>query len=349
LIDFRYHLVSIVAVFLALAIGLVIGSTALRGYVVTGLDTISQHEKKVNNSLYQHNSQLRARIAADDAFARAAEARLLDGLLAGERVVLVLAPGTDSSTVSGISSALSQAGATVTGQVDLTAQFFDTGTVTEQQLRSTVTSLEPIGMALPKSASDPQIAGQQAAAQVIAAAIVNKDGLQTLTHVQSQQILTEFGDSGFLQIKGVGGAASLAGQATMAVVVVPGTVPPAATSWPFNLALVSLANDLQEASKGVVLAGNLKGSGQRSAISAVNSGAARVKLTTIDNADTAPGQVIVAQALRELLLPNTTPRAYGVRPARAPSPAPSPSPSASALPSSSRSPRPHPSARKSAK
>jgi hypothetical protein len=235
----------------------------------------------------------------------------------------------------------------VTGQVVLSAQFFDTATVTEQQLQSTVSGLQPLGVALPKSPSDPQIAGQQAAAQVIAAAIVNKDGAPTLAPAQSQQILTAFGDSGFLQIKGTGGAASLAGQATMAVVVVPATVPPAATSWPFNLALVSLANDLQEASRGVVLAGNLKGSGQRSAISAVKSGAAGVKLTTIDNADTAPGQIIVAQALRELLLPNATPRAYGVRPARVPSPAPSASPSASA--SSSRSPRPHPSARKSAK
>jgi len=348
LIDFRYHLVSIVAVFLALAIGLVIGSTALRGYVLAGLNAASQHEKKVNNSLYQHNSQLRARIAADDAFARAAEARLLNGLLTGDRVVLVLAPGTDGSTVNGISTALSEAGATVTGQVVLSAQFFDTGSVTEQQLQSTVRNLEPLGVALPKSPPDPQIAGQQAAAQVIAPAIVNKDGFPTLTQAESQQILTEFGNSGFLQIKGAGGAASLAGQATMAVVVVPGTVPPAATSWPFNLALVSLANDLQESGKGVVLAGNLKGSGQRSAISAVNSGAAGVRMTTIDNADTAPGQVIVAQALRELLLPNATPRAYGVRPARVPSPAPSPSPSATA-PLSSRSPRPHPSAKKSAR
>ena len=31
MIDFRYHLVSIVAVFLALAIGIVLGSTELQG------------------------------------------------------------------------------------------------------------------------------------------------------------------------------------------------------------------------------------------------------------------------------------------------------------------------------
>ncbi|HYS33498.1 MAG TPA: copper transporter, partial [Streptosporangiaceae bacterium] len=110
MIDFRYHLVSIVAVFLALAIGLVIGSTALRGTVLTGLNKASAHEQKVNTSLYLHNAQLKQQIGADDAFARAAEVGLLRGLLDGEHVVLVLAPGADSSTVDGITAALQQAG-----------------------------------------------------------------------------------------------------------------------------------------------------------------------------------------------------------------------------------------------
>ncbi len=179
MIDFRYHLVSIVAVFLALAIGLVIGSTALRGTVLTGLNKASAHEQKVNTSLYLHNAQLKQQIGADDAFARAAEVGLLRGLLDGEHVVLVLAPGADSSTVDGITAALQQAGAAVTGQVVLSAQFFDTGVVTEQRLQSIAKSLAALGVALPKSAFEPQIAGQQTAARFIAAAIVNKDGLPT--------------------------------------------------------------------------------------------------------------------------------------------------------------------------
>ncbi len=333
MIDFRYHLVSIVAVFLALAIGLVIGSTALRGAVLSGLNRASAHEKAVNSALYAHNTQLKRQISADDAFARAAETRLLDGLLVGERVVLVLAPGTDSSTVNGIAAALSQAGATVTGEVVLSAQFFDTGVVAEQLLTSTAKSLESLGVALPKSASVPQIAGQQAAARFIAAAIVNKGGLPTLTVGQSQQILSGFGEAGFLQIKGFNGGTSLVGQATMAVVV-SGTVQPPKTAGPFNLALVSLTGDLQEASKGALLAGPIKGTGPRSAIAIelVNSGAAGIALTTVDNADTAAGQIIVAQALRELLL-HAKPAPYGVRPESVPSPAPSASATPSASPS----------------
>lgn len=327
MIDFRYHLVSIVAVFLALAIGLVVGSTALQPAVVSALNKASSVEAQRNRSLYAHNSQLKSQIAAEEAFAQAAEHNLLHGLLDGEHVVLVLAPGADGPTVDGITKALQTAGAAVTGQVVLSAQFFDTSAVTEQQLTTTATSLAPSGVSLPSSTTDPQVSGQQAAARVIAAAIANKDGVPTLSQQQTQQILTGFGDAGFLQVNGPGGGPSLAGQATMAVVVVPGTVPPPKTSGPFNLALISLTNDLQEASKGAVLTGPMLGSGPRSAIDSVISGAAGVTLSTVDNADMTTGQIIVVQALHELLKPNATPAAYGVRPGTVPSPAPSVTPS----------------------
>jgi hypothetical protein len=327
LIDFRYHLVSIVAVFLALAIGLVVGSTALQPAVVSALNKASSVEAQRNRSLYAHNSQLKSQLAAEEAFAQAAERNLVHGLLDGEHVVLVLAPGTDGPTVDGITKALQGSGAVVTGQVVLSAQFFDTSAVTEQQLTSAASSLAPSGVPLPSSTSDPQVSGQQAAARVIAAAIANKDGVPTLGPQQTRQILTGFADAGFLQVNGPGSGSSLGGQATMAVVVVPGTVQPAKTSGPFNLALISLANDLQEAGKGAVLAGPLLGSGPRSAIDAVNSGAAGVTLSTVDNADMTTGQIIVVQALSELLKPNATPAAYGVRPNAVPSPAPSVTPS----------------------
>ena len=336
MIDFRYHLVSIVAVFLALAIGIVVGATALRTDLANTLQHLSAVEAKANAALYAHNGQLKDEIAADQAFGQAAEGNLLRGLLVGQQVVLVLAPGADSTTVDGVTSALQKSGAAVTGQVLLSQQFFDTGSANEQVLknaaRTTATSLAALGVALPSTAAAAQVSGQQAAAQVIAAAIVNKDGLATLTAKASQQVLTEFGNAGFLQVKG-SGSASLGEQATMAVVVLPATVPPAKTSGPFNLALISLAEDLQQASKGAVLAGSLKGSGPRSAIDSVVSGSAGVTLMTVDNAETTIGQIIVAQALNQLLTGSAKPSAYGVRQKTVPSPAPTASPTPSASPS----------------
>jgi uncharacterized protein YneF (UPF0154 family) len=335
LIDFRYHLVSIVAVFLALAIGIVVGAQAVAPAVTNNLDQASRNEAKQIRSLYAHNSQLKAQIAAEEAVAQAAEPTLLHGLLTGQHVVLVLSPGADGPTVDGITSALQKAGAMVTGQVVLTTQFFDTGTVNEQLLMTKATSLKPTGISLPNSPPESQINGQQAAAQVIAATIANNQGVPTLSDTQIRQIMTGFANAGFLQINAPGGGSSLIGQATMAVVVVPGTVPPAKTSGPFNLALISLAQDLQEASKGAVLTGPLVGTGPGSAIDAVTSGAAGVTLTTVDNADMVSGQIIVAQALNELLEPHATPAAYGVRQQKVPSPAPSASSSPSPTPSHS--------------
>jgi Copper transport outer membrane protein, MctB len=335
LIDFRYHLVSIVAVFLALAIGIVVGAQALAPAATNALNNASTNERKQIHSLYAHNQQLKDQIAVEEALAQAAEPALLRGLLTGQHIVLVLAPGADGPTVDGITSALRQAGARVTGQVVLTSQFFDTGNVNEQQLMTTATSLKPTGISLPNSPPDPQISGQQAAAQVIAAAIANNQGVDTLTATQTQQILTGFANAGFLQINGPDGGSSLSGQGTMAVVVVPGTVPPAKTSGPFNQALIALTQDMQEASRGAVLTGSLLGSGPRSAIDAVISGAAGVTLTTVDNADMVSGQIIVAQALNELLEPHATPTAYGVRQHAVPNPAPSASPSPSPTPSHS--------------
>ena len=333
MIDFRYHLVSIVAVFLALAIGIVVGSTAIKGSVLTGLDLASKHELQVNRSLYAHNNQLKNEINADEKFAQAAEDSLLRGLLAGQHVVLVLAPGADSPTVDGVTTALQKSGAVVTGRVVLSQQFFDTGSENEQALKTTAINLASHnGIAPPGPASNAQISGQQAAAQVITAAIVNKDSVGTVTANASQRVLTGFGNAGFLQVNG-NGSSVLAGQATMAVVVLPATVPSAKTSGPFSLALVSLAQDLQRASKGALLAGSLKGSGPRSAIDAVAGGSAGVKLMTVDNAETVVGQIIVAQTLNQLLTGGAQPTAYGVRPGTAPSPAPSASPTPSASPS----------------
>ena len=104
MIDFRYHLVSIVAVFLALAIGIVVGAQALAPAATNALNQASANEAKQIRSLYAHNSQLKAQIAAEEAFAQAAEPSLLRGLLDGQHVVLVLAPGTDGSTVDGITT-----------------------------------------------------------------------------------------------------------------------------------------------------------------------------------------------------------------------------------------------------
>ncbi|HUC60105.1 MAG TPA: copper transporter [Streptosporangiaceae bacterium] len=337
MIDFRYHLVSIVAVFLALAIGIVLGAVALQPKVANTLHTESERALKQNDQLNAEISKLKAQVAADGQFGVAAAGILLPHLLQGEKVVLVTAPGADGSAVSGITSALLASGATLTGTVSLAPQFFDTDAKTQSTLITTAGQVAPPGVPSTGQAGT-QLAGQQAAAKVIAATIMDRNDLRTATAQEVKSVLNEFGDQGFLQVSNPSGGAALTGQADLAVVVIPGTTPANASSVsPENLTLVSLTRDFGQSGEGALLAGSLNGSGNGSAIEAVTGGGAGEAVITVDNADTEIGQIIVIQALREALEPHAIPRSYGVGPDAAPSPAPStsPTPSVSASPSHS--------------
>src|SRR5215469_14987766 len=134
-IDFKYHLVSIIAVFLALAVGLVVGATALSGPALALLQRGETRVNQKNEALFKQNKAFQNQISADQLFGAAAAPRLLPGLLADEKVVLVLAPNAASTVTTGLTTALRLAGATVTGTVTLNGSFVDTGGANEVQLK----------------------------------------------------------------------------------------------------------------------------------------------------------------------------------------------------------------------
>jgi Copper transport outer membrane protein, MctB len=337
-IDFRYHLVSIVAVFLALAIGIVIGASALKPETLRVLDKASKDEKQQIIGLQTDKKNMQAQIASDQAFAQAAAPQLLANLLAGQKVVIVTAPGADGSTVSGISTALHQAGAKLTGQVQMQPSFFDTSASTQNSLDTLATKLAPAGVT-PGSqeaqlGANALIGGQEEAGQVIASALVSTDG-PGLPSSETKTILGGFAQAGFLQISPAAGASDLA-QADLAVVVIPAAAPTAGDSDPENLALLALSEQLMQASHGTVMAGSLPGSGTGSAIDDLVNGSTGIQLSSVDNANTETGQILVAQALNYLLA-GKKPAAYGVVSGAVPSPAPTPAATPLTTPSPAKS------------
>jgi hypothetical protein len=321
-IDFRYHLVSIIAVFLALAIGIVIGANELQGTTEAALGKAASKVTRINTSLMQQRKALQQQVSADQDFAQASSSRLIGHLLDNQSVVLVTAPGASSQVISGITKAVQQSGAQLTGQVSMGSQFFDGADSTEAKLTQLAQSLAPgAGVTLSSQPGSSTVSGQVAAAQVIAAALVAKVG-PGLTAAQSQAILGGFGQSGYLQISDpANGNATTLEPATVAIVVAPSSVPASSDSSAANQALIALAEQLEAGSHGTVLAGSLSGSGPGSAIDEL-SGAGKV--STVDNADTAVGQITTVQALWERLA-GRSPTSYGVGPGAVPSPAPTPS------------------------
>jgi hypothetical protein len=334
MIDFRYHLVSIVAVFLALAVGLVVGATALKPKVEEVLDRASKNEQLRISTLQTQIQNLDKQVGGDQAAAKADAPLLLDNALAGQGVVLVTAPGSDGATISGVTTALQQAGARITGQAELQPAFFGTSATTQNDLEALAQSVEPPGVTLGvqtgQPAVSPEIDGQLEAAQVLAPALVTKSSAADLPAAQTKPIIDGFAGQGFLNMNYANG--STLSQATLAVVIIPVTPPAAGDSDPSNLALISLAEQLELSSRGVVVAGSFPGSGQGSAIDELINGSTGVHLSTVDYANTEVGQIEVAQALGSLLA-GRKPAAYGVNVSTAPSPPPT-----RATPAQTRSP-----------
>ncbi|MBO0775253.1 MAG: copper transporter [Actinobacteria bacterium] len=325
MIDFRYHLVSLVSVFLALAIGLVLGATALKPLVVSGLQATANRERVQIDQLITTGKLTQQQLAREESFARSAEPQVLAHLLAGQRVVMVTAAGAPGSATSGITTALTEAGATVSGQVQLQSRFFDTTPATRQALSQLAQQLAPPTMNLPSGSAVLQ------ASRVLASALVTRDGpgqpAPGVPDAAGGKILSGLAHSGFLTV----GKGTPAAPATLAVVVLPASPPGTSDANPVSEGLVTLAQQLNLAGQGTVVAGTVAGSGPGSAIDVMRAGGRSGHLSSVDNADMVIGQIAAAQALYELL--HGVYGSYGVGSgASGPGPSPLPTPSASTSP-----------------
>ena len=332
MIDFRYHLVSIIAVFLALAVGLVVGATALSGKSLEVLQVAQRVALGRIAALEHENSNLTSQEKADEAFANAASSRLVPGLLTGQKVVVVTAPGYDSAVAAGVTKVLLKAGAAVTGQVNINPAFLQTDGHDEDELTALAQRLAATaGVTLPAQSAS-LIGGQQAAGKVLAASLLTAGG-SGLPSADSTTILQAFSQNDYATF---GNAAHpVSAPATLAVLVAPGGAAPQAGSQ----VLVALAVALKNAGSGAVMVGGAESVGPKSVINAeITAG----QVSTVDNADTEVGQIMTAQALK-LLLDHKQIGHYGIGPVAAPSPAPTPSSSASqtATPNVSTSPGGH--------
>src|SRR3954452_25095413 len=88
-IDFRYHLVSIIAIFLALALGLVVGASALRGPLVDQLKNRSSQLEKDNEGLRNQNRSLDQMNGYDNQVVDGVAPQVVDGQLKGESVLFI--------------------------------------------------------------------------------------------------------------------------------------------------------------------------------------------------------------------------------------------------------------------
>jgi hypothetical protein len=150
-IDFRYHLVSLIAVFLAVALGIVIGTTQLNGPVLSNLEGQVSALQEDKRTLEDETRVLQAQLDDVDAFEEAVAPALVQNALTGRSVVLLIGSADVSAeVVEGLTALLGTAGATVTGSIRLTDAYSDPETADALQSYVTGPGLPP-GVVLPET------------------------------------------------------------------------------------------------------------------------------------------------------------------------------------------------------
>jgi len=337
-IDFRYHLVSLVAVFLALAVGIVLGAGPLNDTLGHALEKQTQSLTAQKRDLQGQVTTLQGQVSYGEDVAADLVTPTVFGRLTGTRVVVVSAPGADTKLVASLTKVLGQAGAIVTGHVKIDPSYVDPAKA--NLVGDLTTHLAPSGVELPSTGP------YDAAGFVLADALVTSEPLlRGKPDANSQALFAGFTQAGLLSVTG-----DVDKRADIALVVAPNAPdkPTDATN-AANDALMPLLVSIDDAGRGELVAGPEGSANTGGLVRAVRDGHdVRREVSTDDVANLSSGQIGTVLGLLEQFqggvghygngpgateaLPRLTPD--GV-PSPSPSKTPSKSPSKSATSSSS--------------
>lgn len=288
MIDFRYHLVSIMAVFLALAIGIVLGSTALRDPVIQTVQQVADDLRATNGELREQVTSLRQKVEADQKLVKQVGPDVVEGQLEGERIIIVAAPGASGDLRAKTVRMVEEAGATVTGRVAVRPKYLDKGEA--GVVGGLASRLKPSGMKLPQGSP------YERAAAVLADALMAGSGAsseQSSDQSATEVVLSGFKSAGYIAPEGDPG-----GDATLAVMIAPEAPYEGQGAAADNAVLVDLAAALDQQGGGALVAGAIAATRQGGLIHALRgSGRAAQAVSSVDFAATATGRVGVVFAL----------------------------------------------------
>jgi hypothetical protein len=283
-ISLKYHAVSLAAVFLALAVGVVLGASGLSDRLLSAVsqdrDSLST---QVDTLTAQRDGLLDQQAAADQFAARIGPAAVA-GLLAGRSVSIVQAGG-DKSDQEAVIRLIGQAGGTVTGSITLTDAVSDPAR--SDQLNELAARLLPAGAQLPAASDTGSLAGG-----LLGSVMTSKNATAA---GQAGAVWTGLADAGFVQPGTAPGPADM-------IVVLTGGAQQGGDAGDSAAVIARLAAELDRSGSGAVLAGR---EGSASATGPIGvaraAGGATAGLSTVDDVQTGSGRIATVLALKEQL------------------------------------------------
>ena len=288
MINFRYHVVSLTAVFLALAIGLIVGTAALNGPLSDELKHQVTQLSAQNQQYRSQVSNLNSEVNQKEQFADQIAPLVLANKLTGRHVLIVSTPQS-AADVKALQNDLQLAGATVTGHVSIQDNFFNPGN-NEQLLDASSRALNKTPISGVPANSD----GVETATALLAAVLVNRPpGQPAVPDVANTrpQIISAFGN--FIRVDG----GDVTGTAD-AVIVLAGLAYTDQEATGENQRMVTMVDQFDKAGPIVVGAASTAGTGN--VIAAIRNDASLSKTaSTVDNDNTPQGLIAVTLALNE--------------------------------------------------
>lgn len=289
MIDFRYHLVSLVAVFLAVALGIVIGTTQLNGSLVDGL------EGSVN-SLTEDKAELQGQLdtlqAAEDqgsAYDEAVAPVVVDQRLVGASMLVIVAGEVAADVVESTTTLLTASGAQQTGQITLAPAYSDPATAADLQNYVTGSGLPP-GITLPETDDTPTLVGSLLADVLMRPS----DGSVAAPATTTDTVLAGLTGLGVLTVD-----SAQAAPADYALILTSGSLS-GDTAEEALRALTVLAVALDTDGSGVVVAGDPAAAGENGLVGVIRGDdPATGTVSTVDNIDQPQGQVAAVLAFNQ--------------------------------------------------
>ncbi len=111
MINFRFHLVSLVAVFLALTVGIVVGASIVNRAIVDGLNNRIDRVEKFADTQRAQNKSLSSQAKQLESYLSTAGPYAVEGRLTAVPVVVLAERGVDRTTVRNLVTLMQDAGA----------------------------------------------------------------------------------------------------------------------------------------------------------------------------------------------------------------------------------------------
>ena len=288
MITFRYHVVSLIATLLALAVGIALGGGPLQR---SADDESSGGEEETLVATQAELSLLLRSAGFADGYAAATAGRVLDQAVKGRGVTLVTLPGADDADVTRVADMVGAGGGAVAVRATVGEKLLDVGNrQLVAELATQMTGSVGKDAAVPSDASGYEQLGHLAAHALVngkeSGAPLDKAGESILAGLETADLLT------------VDGGVDERGSVVVVVAGEPYGSPDDRQG--ASSILSSLLTVLDGRSDGVVLAGPVESSTEDGVVGALRSDPETAdRISTVDAVERTAGAVVAVLALEQ--------------------------------------------------